>query len=101
MKLKGNEKNKFYNLVSIIITVFLMIACFVTFLIDLENNKGIIPVIFFLLMIYSILTFLYYLLFSYDLTRNYVRRVNLKISYLILFFISLFLFFVSYLTLWN
>ena len=101
MKLKGNEKNKFYNLVSIIITVFLMIACFVTFLIDLENNKGIIPVIFFLLMIYSILTFLYYLLFSYDLTRNYVRRVNFKISYLILFFISLFLFFVSYLTLWN
>ncbi len=101
MKLKGNEKNKFYSLVSIIITVFIMIACFVTFLIDLENNKGIIPVIFFLLMIYSILTFLYYLLFSYDLTRNYVRRVNFKISYLILFFISLFLFFVSYLTLWN
>lgn len=101
MKLIGSEKNKFYNLVSIIVVVFLMLACFITFIIDIDNNKGIIPIIFFLLMIYSILTFLYYILYSYDLTRNYKKRINFKISYLFLFSVSLILFFISFLSLWN
>ena len=100
MKLRGSEKNKFINLVSIIVSVFLIMACFVTFLIDIDNNKGIIPIIFFLIMIYSILTFLYYLLYSYDLTRNYKKKINFKISYLFLFIINLALFFISFLSLW-
>lgn len=101
MKLRGSEKNKFINLISIIIVVFLMIACFITFLIDIDNNKGVIPMIFFLIMIYSISTFLYYILYSYDLTRNYKKKINFKVSYLIFFFVSLVLFFISYLSLWN
>lgn len=101
MKLRGSEKNKFYNLITIIVTVFLMIACFITFLIDIDNNKGIIPLIFFLLMIYSILTFLYYILYSYDLTRNYKKKISFKVSYLFFFFINLAFFFISFLSLWN
>ena len=101
MKLRGSEKNKFINLISIIIVVFLMIACFITFLIDIDNNKGVIPMIFFLIMIYSVSTFLYYILYSYVLTRNYKKKINFKVSYLIFFFVSLVLFFISYLSLWN
>ena len=82
MKLRGSEKNKFYNLVAIIVIVFLCLSCFITFLIDTSNNKGILPVIFFLLMIYSLLTFLYYLMHSYTLTKNHKKKINFKIIYI-------------------
>ena len=78
MKLRGSEKNKFYNLVAIIAITFLTFSCFVTFLIDTTNNKGILPVIFFLLMIYSLLAFLYYLFHSYALTKNYTRKMSME-----------------------
>ena len=101
MKLRGSEKNKFYNLVAIIAITFLIFSCFVTFLIDTTNNKGILPVIFFLLMIYSLLAFLYYLFHSYALTKNYKRKINFKFIYIIFFLINLFLFLISFITLWT
>lgn len=101
MKLRGSEKNKFNNLVAIIVIVFLTLSCFITFLIDINNNKGILPVIFFLLMMYSLITFLYYLFHSYNITRNYTKKINFKFVYIIFFIINLFLFLLSYITLWS
>ena len=101
MKLRGSEKNKFLNLVVIIVLVFLLVSCFITFLLDVNINKGIIPIVFFLLMVYSISTFLYYLLHSYNLSRNNTRRINFKFSYIVFFFVNLVLFIISFLTLWT
>lgn len=100
MKLRGSEKNKFLNLILIMVMIFLLLACFITFLIDVDKNKGIIPIIFFLLMIYSLVTFVFYLFHSHSLSNNFSRKINFKISYIIFFIVNLFLFYISYITLW-
>lgn len=101
MKLRGSEKNKFLNLILIMVMIFLLLACFITFLIDVDKNKGIIPIIFFLLMIYSLVTFVFYLFHSHSLRNNFSHKINFKISYIIFFIVNLFLFYISYITLWT
>ena len=100
MKLRGKEKNKFINIVLISILTFLLFACLITLVIDIANNKGILPVIFFILMIYSILLFFYFLFHTTNYYEYGKKKLNIKFSYLIFFLINLFLFILSVITLW-
>lgn len=98
MKLRGREKNKFIVLVSISIIVFILFACFITLVIDIDNNKGIIPIIFFILLIYSIFMFVYNLFNS----NKYDHSVSIRsgILYLLFFIINIVLFSLSVIALW-
>ena len=100
MKLRGSEKNKFIFLIFILLIIFILFACFLTLIININYNKGIIPIIYFLLMIYSIIIFLYYLFYTYPTNDFQKRKVTLKIPYLIFFIINLFLFVLSSVILW-
>ena len=101
MKLRGKEKNKAINLVLISIIILILFACFVTLILDIAINKSIIPVIFFLLMVYSILMFIYYLFFSYRYNNVNLKTTQFKVSYILFFFINLVLFVLSFIVLWN
>lgn len=98
MKLRGREKNKFIVLVSISIIVFVLFACFITLVIDIDNNKGIIPIIFFILLIYSIFMFVYNLFNNnkYD----HSASIRSGILYLLFFIINIVLFSLSVIALW-
>ena len=100
MKLRGKEKNKFINIVLISIFTFLLFACLITLVIDIANNKGILPVIFFILMIYSILLFFYFLFHTTNYYEYGKKTLNIKVSYFFFFLINLFLFILSVITLW-
>lgn len=101
MKLRGREKNKFVNLVLISIITFILLACFITLIIDISNNKGILPVIFFLLMLYSLLLFIYNLLYGHSYNEYNVKTPKIKVSYILFFIVNLILFILSFLVLWN
>ena len=98
MKLRGREKNKFIILVSISIIAFILFACFITLVIDIDNNKGIIPIIFFILLIYSIFMFIYNLFNSTKY--NHSLSISRNILYLLFFIINIVLFFLSVIALW-
>ena len=100
MKLRGREKNKIMILTFISILVFILFACFITLIINISSNKGILPVIFFLLMIYSLLMFIYNLFFNYQYNRINVKTANVKISYILFFIVNLVLFALSYISIW-
>ena len=100
MKLRGKEKNRYVNYMLIVIFTFILFACFITLIIDIANNKGILPVIFFLLMIYSILMFFYYF-FNFVDYNDYGRKVSrVKISYLLFFIVNTALLALSVISLW-
>lgn len=99
MDFSYNEKKKAFYLISLLVITFIMVACFFTFIINISANKGIIPLIFILLAIYSLITFFYYLLFI-PLKVNKGYKLNVKWVYLTLFIICMILFVLSYLTLW-
>lgn len=100
MKLRGREKNRFVNYMLIIIFTFILFACFITLVIDIANNKGILPVIFFILMIYSILMFIYHF-FDSEHYNDYGYKVSrVKISYLLFFFVNAGLLILSIIALW-
>lgn len=101
MKLRGRDKNKLINLTLISIIVFILFACFITLILDISNNKGILPLIFLLLMLYSFLMFIYNLLYSYHYNKANVKTAQFKISYILFFIINLVLFILSFVTLWN
>ena len=100
MKLRGREKNKVIIISIISIIVFVLFACFITLIINISFNKGIIPAIFFLLMIYSLLMFLYNLLYNYQYNKINIKTTQIKISYILFFIINLLLFLLSYISIW-
>lgn len=100
MKLRGKERNKFIHTVLVAITTFILLSCFITLIIDIANNKGILPIIFFTLMIYSLIVFLYYLFYGYHYVGVVVKTSQFKLSYLLFFVVNLFLFFLSVVSLW-
>lgn len=100
MKLRGKEKNKFINYVLIIICTFILFACFLTLIMDIANNKGILPVIFFILMIYSLLMFFYYLFNPVHDNDQSFRIIKIKFSYLFFFVINVGLLLLSVIALW-
>ena len=100
MKLRGREKNKLIVLTFISVLVFILFACFITLIINISVNKGILPVIFFLLMIYSLLMFIYNLLYNYQYNKINVKTTQVKISYILFFIINLVLFILSSISIW-
>lgn len=100
MKLRGKEKNKFINYTLIIILTFILFACFITLVIDISNNKGILPVIFFVLMIYSLLMFSYNFFNPTPKNSSSIKVSRVKFSYLLFFVINLCLLVLSVIALW-
>lgn len=94
-----NEKKKIFYLTCILIVTFILAASFITFVINVSNNKGIVPLIFILLSIYSLIAFFYYLLFV-PLKVNKGYKLNVKCVYVVFFITNMVLFIFSYLTLW-
>lgn len=100
MRLRGKEKNKFINYTLIIIFTFILLSCFITLIIDIGTNKGLLPVIFFILMLYSLLMFFYYL-FNPERDYDYSFKVSrIKISYLFFFIVNTALLILSVIALW-
>ena len=99
MEYNRREKGKYVIFVFIIFITFLLFACALTFLIDIENNKSIIPLIFFIFLFYSIFLFLYYLLYvPIRVMKGF--EINFKTKYLVFFIINLLLFILSCISLW-
>ena len=101
MKLRGKEKYKLIYLTLISIITFILFSCFITLIINISDNKGILPVIFFLLMVYSLLIFFYNLFYCYHYNDFNVKTSKVKISYIIFFIVNFILFSLSYISLWN
>ena len=100
MEFVQNERSKTKYLVFLIAISFLLLACLITLFVDVNGNKGVIPLIFILLSLYSLITFLYHLLYlPIKLMRGY--KTNIKIIYLIFLIINILLFILSSLTLWT
>lgn len=81
--------------------MFVLLAFFITFLININENKGVMPAIFLLLAGYSVITFSYYILYtpvSYD---KWQKNNNFRVGYLIFFLINIFMYALSYIVLWR
>jgi hypothetical protein len=100
MKLRGKEKNKFINYILIIIFTFILFACFITLVMDIANNKGILPVIFFVLMIYSLLMFSYNFFNPTPKNSAEIKVSRVKFSYLLFFIVNSCLLVLSVIALW-
>ena len=84
MEYSRNEKSKMTYLTLIGITVFILVACMITFVININSNNGIVPLIFLLLMLYSVLMFLYYFLYK-PIRLLKGERSNVKLVYIFFF----------------
>lgn len=100
MEYSRNEKSKMTYLTLIGITVFILVACMITFVININSNNGIVPLIFLLLMLYSVLMFLYYFLYK-PIRLLKGERSNVKLVYIFFFFINLILFMLSTISIWR
>ena len=100
MRISNKDKNRILNIFLIVFITFLIVACFITLLLDINANKGIIPIMYILIMIYSLLIFLYHLFYDFKYDRFSRKTIQFKFSYLILFIICLFLFMLTFIVLW-
>ena len=100
MEYSRNEKSKMTYLTLIGITVFILVACMITFVININSNNGIVPLIFLLQMLYSVLMFLYYFLYK-PIRLLKGERSNVKLVYIFFFFINLILFMLSTISIWR
>lgn len=77
----------------------MLFATIITFLIDIDKNKGIIPLMFIFLSLYSIFIFIYHL--AYNSKVIYKRKkIEFKLVYLIFFIINVALSILSIIVLW-
>lgn len=83
------------------LATFVILACFVTFIVNINKNTGIIPLIFLFLSIYFFLSFIYNT-FIYE-NRNKYKKVKNRnaVIYVFLFVICIILYLLSYITLWK
>lgn len=100
MKLKRSEKRQTFLFVLIIIAMMLILSCFITFLINIDKNIGIIPLIFILLSFYSLLTFFYHLIYSSKVIFR-KTKYEIKIRYIIFFIVNVILSIFSIIVLWK
>ncbi len=99
MGIKRSEKNQLVMQAIIGLIIIILIASIITFLIDIDKNKGVIPLIFILLSLYSVLVFLYNVFFNRIISYR-KSKANIKIKYIFFFIINLFLSLLSIIVLW-
>lgn len=96
---RSNYRNKSKILILIIVLTLLITSCFITLLIDFNKNIGIIPLMFILFFIYSIINILNRLYYEYD--PNSVNKKSIISKTQVLFaIISVVMFIISYIVLW-
>ena len=98
MKPNRSEAIKYRFLVILSIVALLLLACFITLLINIQRNKGMFYLIFIILALYSILMFLYGILCDSKIV-NHSIKYNVKFIYLFFFAINVALSILSFLVL--
>ena len=99
MKIKRNDKNQFFILIVLTILAILLVACLLTFLINVGSNKGVVPLIFIFLALYSFLIFFYHLIYA---SKTVLRKkvFEIKFIYIIFLIINAILAGISIIVLW-
>lgn len=100
MRLNRSEKNKFIITMVIILIMLILLACVITFFLNINDNKGIIPIVFLLLAIYNIIMFSYNILYAPISNEIGKKTNNIKTRYLVFFIINLVFYALSYIVLW-
>lgn len=95
MKPNRNETIKYRFLILLLITALLLLACFITLLINFSRNKSMFYLIFIILSIYSILIFFYGIICDSKIV-NYSIKYNVKIIYLLFFIVNIILLMLSF-----
>ena len=99
MKINRKEKNKHITVITISVITYFITACFITLIINIQKNIGVLPLIFILLTVYSFLLFFYNLIYNKLLVGT--RKVlNFKLSYFLMFLSCIALFMLSFVVLW-
>ena len=99
MKQSRSERIKYRYLIFLIALAFILIASFFTLFININYNKGIIPLIFIVLAIYSLTSFLYYITCESTMVKH-SKVYNIKIIYILFFILNVILSFFSIIILW-
>ena len=99
MRQSRSEKVKYRFLFFIIAFTFILLASFITLVINVPYNRGVIPLMFIVLSIYSLALFLYYIICE-SIVINHVKKYNIKIIYILFFIINVVLSFFSIIVLW-
>lgn len=90
MKPNRSEAIKYRFLVILSILALLLFACFITLLINIQRNKGMLYLIFIFLSIYSMIMFLYGIFCDSKIV-NHSIKYNVKIIYVFFFIINVLL----------
>ena len=99
MRNDRSEKNRIYMLFLFILTMVLLLACLITFAINIEKNCGIIPLVFIILSVYSIMVFLYHLVYESKVIFK-KRKLDIRIEYIFFLIINIILSIISIIVLW-
>lgn len=84
---------------AIIILTLSIASCFITFMISIDNNIGIIPLMYILFFIYSIVNMLNGLFYEDDLKNEKPKSLISK-TQILLMFVSAIMFLITYIVLW-
>lgn len=100
MSYNRKEKNKITITILKLLTIFFASAFFLTFLININENIGIIPLVFISLVLYSIISIIYPFVIAAN--NPYVTKTVIKINivYIIFAIINLILTVLSIIVLW-
>ena len=101
MKISRKDKSRYIITVVIGILTFILLSSILTLFVNINDNKGVIPLIFILISLYYLFRFIYSILkISYDNT--YANKNSKpKLIYLLYLVINLVLFLLSYIVLWQ
>lgn len=95
----SNYRNKSKILIFIIVLTILITSCFITLIINFNKNIGIIPLMFILFFIYSIINILNRLYYEYD-SNNGKHKSMISKTQVLFTIISVAMFIISYIVLW-
>ena len=101
MKLNRAEKKLSILYAIYCILLFLLTCCFITFAININNNMGILPVIFFLLSFIILFEAFEVKPLRIGYSNNVQYILNFNIVTLLLLFVNIFLLILSYVVLWK
>lgn len=99
MKFNRGERGKVYNFIAILVCVFCIFSLCITFLINVNTNKGIIPLIFIFLILYTLL-YNFYIISNNKNNVLYENKWYIRIMFVIFLLLNIFLFVLSYIVLW-
>lgn len=101
MKIDRKNRKRYFIVFLIVLFTFLLASFFLTFIINIEKNKGIIPLIFLFIAFYSFFNLYYYSMNQATSKKLFGNINNYILAYFLMFLVNLFFFVISDLVLWQ